>query len=225
MRLARIKIKGESFQHPFYQLELPTAIPEEEKAGLIVEIKAGNVEAGHRVVLSHVRLALSIAGRYLSLIDNKSRSDDLVSAAVEGLCHGVNKIKNEGLPHDNLTGYLTECIHRYVSEFLESTPVVVMSGRTKRHYKQKGIKSKIPITQELTEAIIEKQFDALPLSSIELDEILDKVVQSPTERSVIELRMEGRKDEEIGLLLGLSKSSVLLIRRELESRFVVLFGD
>lgn len=224
MRLARTRMGRNKFHHPFYKLDLPASIPEEEKAELISKISKGNLEAAHRAVLSHVRLALNIVGRYMVVIDNTSRSDDLVSAAVEGLCHGVNKIREEGLPHVNLTGYLTENIHRFVSEHLEHFPVVRVPARTKRRHKGKVLQ---PATCELTEAVIEKQFDkkSKMISKIELDEILEKVIQSPMEREIIELRMEGRRDDEVASLVGLSKTTVFLIRRELENRFVTLFGD
>lgn len=227
MKLSKIPVKGLSFNHPLFYVAVPSALKEEEKPALILKIRAGDADAANIVILSHVRLALSIVGRYMASAKNTSISDDLVSATLEGLCHGVNKIKTEGLPHNNLTGYLTETMHRFISEYLDRLPVVRIPGRTKRDRRSKGLKSKQPSSLILTETVIEKQFDKKinTTSQLELDEILDKIAQSPTERTIIQLRIEGHKDDWIADYVGLCKTSVFLIRRDLESRFVTLFGD
>lgn len=244
MKLSKISVKGLSFSHPLFHIAFPSALKEEEKPALILKIRAGNKDAADKVILSHVRLALTIAGRYLTkgrsriapltmgyqdrdFCTSYKESDDLVSASLEGLCHGVNKIKTEGLPHNNLTGYLTETMHRFISEYLDHLPVVRVPGRTKRDRRLKGTGIKQPESSQLTEKIIEIQFDKKinTTSQLELDEILDKIAQSPTERTIIQLRIEGHKDDWIADYVGLCKTSVFLIRRDLESRFVTLFGD
>lgn len=220
MRL-RGKIKHEGFSHPFYKLDVPPIVPQEEVVNLISEIRAGNKEAADRVVMCHIRLMLSIVGRYLTVHKD---SDSLTSAAVHGLCYAVNKIKEGSMDHDNLTGYLVEYIHRFLSEHLDRVSVVRVPRTTKQDH---GGKIRHPVIEELTEAVIEQHFDkkSKVISKIELDEILDKIVQSPLERQIIEMRTENYKDDEIAIYVGLSKTSVFLIRRELEHRFVSFFGD
>lgn len=224
MRLSGVKARGRAIQHPFYKLELPDAIAEEEKPELILEIRAGNVAAAHYVILSHVRMMLSIVGRYMACLDNQSKSDDLVSAAVEGLCHAVGKIKEDGLPHDNLTGYLVETMHTYISTAIERFPTVRVPGRSKRRH-QKFLPT--PVTSELTDAVIEQHFDRRINSSsqMEADEMVEKIVQSPRERAIIEYRIEGYKDAEIAKLIGLGTTTVFVIRNTLQERFITLFGE
>lgn len=222
MRLTRHKVGSRSFNHPFYTLELPDAIPEERKAGLISEIRGGSQQAAHLVVLSHLRLALNIVGRYLTVLGDASRSDDLVGAATEGLCYGVNKIKDEGLSHTNLTGYLTEIMHRFISEAIARAPVVHVPPGTKRPKDAKK-----PATQELTDTVIEAQFDRKinTASTIELKEIMDKIIHSDLERTIVDLRIAGYTDLDIANQTDMCNTSIYMIRRELGKRFDNLFGD
>lgn len=224
MRLSRTKSKGRAIQHPFYKLILPDAIPDDEKPGLISEIKGGSIGAGHRVILSHLRMTLSIVGRYMACLDNQSKSDELVSAAVEGLVSAVNNIRENGLPHDNLTGYLVENVHTYISTAIEKFPTVRIPGRTKRRHKGKFV---TPTTAELTDKVIDQHFDRKisQSSQIEADEMVEQIVQSPRERQVIELRIEGYKDAEIAKLIGLGTTTVFVIRTQLQERFISLFGE
>lgn len=227
MRLSKTRVPSEHFNHPFYRLHLPDTLPEERKFGLICEIKAGSVLAAHEAILTHLRLALNIVGRYMTLLDNKTRSDELVSAATEGLCHGVQKIKEGELKHENLTGFLTEYMHRFISECLEKTAMVCVPARTKRHKKQHGEELLQPVTRELTNKVIEKKFDKKikTTTDLELTEIIDKLVASELERSIIQLRIEGNSDLDVANQLGLSNTVVFMIRRDMQKRFVDFFGD
>jgi hypothetical protein len=213
-------------EHFFRGARLPSPVPEEEKEKLICKIRAGDREAAHLAILSHIYLSLNLVKNYKRSLGSRIRWDELLSAALEGLCHGVNKIKEEGLPHNNLTGYLIETMHRFISDHLEKFPMVRIPGRTKRYRRQIGKELRQPETRELTESIVESHFcdTRKKVSALEIEEILGKIIQSPTEKSIIDLRMLGYKDAEIAFQLGLSKTSIFLMRRELERRFVTIFG-
>jgi RNA polymerase sigma factor (sigma-70 family) len=54
----------------------------------------------------------------------------------------------------------------------------------------------------------------------ELAEILDACINTEREREVIQLRIEGLKDEEIGKQLGCSKQAVHEVRSRIRDRFL-----
>lgn len=217
----RPKGRGSEFHHQLFRLVSVEPVPEADKPALILAIHAGSIEAAHRAILSHVRLGLTLVGRYMALLGCMNKADDLASAAMEGLCAGISKIREDGLPHTNLTGYLTEYMHRYISDALDRFANVRVPARTVRDKKAKGEELNRPVVIELTDSIIEQQFDRMKrgMDRIELEELLEKIVQSDTERKIIDLRMEGFKDDYIGQTIGLSTTTVFLIRRELQNRF------
>lgn len=218
MWLSKIRGSARSYRHPFYKLDLQP-LTDDEKPLLILKIKDGDLEAAHKVVLGHLRLALGIVGRYMMVIENQTKSDDLVSAAVEGLCEGVNKIRHEGLPHTNLSGFLAEYIHRFISDYLDKFSTVRVPGRTRRRL---GTEFHAPATIELNSSLIDKNLEIRlhDLEEIEVRELIDKISENDLDRKIIALRMEGHKDDAIGLQLGVSKTTVYLIRRDIEKRLL-----
>jgi len=91
MSLKNIKMKGKSYQHHFTNLPQP----------LDDVVKAVEEGRWDDLIESHMRLGCMIAGRYVSIGAN---SDEMVSAAMLGICEAVNKIKKNGLEHKNITG-------------------------------------------------------------------------------------------------------------------------
>ena len=227
MKLSKTKVQSEHFIHPFFRMRLPDPLSDSEKEVLISRIRNGSVIAAQTAVMTHLVLALNIVGRYITALGSSSQSDELVSSAVDGLCCAVQKIAKREMNHNNLTGYVTEYMHRYISESIEHSPMVRVPARTKRDRRQKGLESSQPATRQLTEAVIEKQFDKKlkQTTDLELKEIVDRLVQSDLERSIIELRVEGRSDLEVANQLGMSNTTVYMIRRELQNRFLEEFGN
>jgi DNA-binding NarL/FixJ family response regulator len=151
--------------------------------------------------------------------------DILVSAALEGITDAVHHVSSgEGLTHDNLTGYVTDYIHRYVSRALEDQHTVRVPRTTMQDARAQGRTLICPSRVGFDDpALARRLAQHDELYDFEIKELVDKVVQSDMERKILELRQSGHSDAEIATELSLSKTSVFLIRKQVERRFLELF--
>lgn len=169
------------------------------------------------------RLALQIVGRYLAVLRSDSLADDLVGAALEGLVDAVHRVSTgEAMKdHDNLRGFVTSTIHRYVSEHLERHRAVHVPGRTVRHRRQHGQDSTGPGQIALDDPRVLRFRAEHPRElEVEIKDLLEAVIQSEDERTILRLRQEGLGDADIAEQMGLSKTTVFVIRQGLEKRFL-----
>lgn len=189
MTLKNIKMKGQSYNHHFTDLAQP----------LNNVVKAVEEGRWDDLIKSHMRLGCMIAGRYVRIGGN---SDEMVSAAMLGVCEAVNKIKKNGLEHENITGYIIHYIHRFCSEVLRKDTVVPMPrGKIAR-----------PVLSLLDTG--EKDFDI-----IEFEDTLEKIIETEQESKVITLRRLGYTDKVIAEKLDISQTSVTKIRHKLLKRY------
>lgn len=189
MSLKNMKIKGKSYQSPFTNLMEPLD-------DVVEAVKEGRWDD---LTKSHMRLGCTIAGRYVSVGAN---SDEMVSAAMLGICTAVDKIKKKGLKHDNVTGYIVHYIHQFCSEVLRKDTVVPMP---------RGKKVR-PVLSLLDTG--ENDFDI-----IEFEDTLEKIIKTEQEGEIITLRRLGFTDAAVAEKLDISQSRVIRIRHDLYKRF------
>lgn len=191
----------------------------------IKKVKAGDADECEKAIKAHVGLALSIVGRYAPQAPHKV--DDLVGASLLGVVKAVNWFsKPEKKEHDNLTGYIVVTVHRHIQDFLETDHIVRIPRSTLR----KELKD-IPeeerdayyetLRPEVIYAHAEWMFPARRNNKLLIiyNEIIREIIESETERYIIEKRGEGLRDWEIAKKLGLTKMRVGQIRHDLYERF------
>ena len=182
MSLRNTAVKSSSVSHYFGDLKQP--LTEEEK------LQSLKLRDWNLLIETHMRLAINIAGRYVSI---GADSDEMVSSAMVGLCEGIDRIKKNGLPHDNITGYLVHYIHQYCSDSY--------AKETKR-----------PTLQ---------LFDA-PVSDFkraDFDDTLEKIIKTDRDRNIINLRRQGFNDWEVAELIGVDQATATRNRHILLKRF------
>lgn len=220
MRLSNRRVEGIEYRHPLFQENLPP-LNEEQIPTLLVRLRAGEAGAFNEACSGHVRLAMQIVGRYLAVLGRNDKwADELVSAAMEGLVDAVEKVVAGQMEHDNLTGYIVAYIHRYISQVLERRPIVRVPRQTNFDRKAAGLEplrmQRVGLTDVPTEDI--GHLD------IEIKELLEKAVQNDQDRQVLELRQAGKTDTEIADELDLSRTTVFVIRKGIETRFMELYN-
>lgn len=197
---------------------------EDEIPALLACLRTGDANATERVILGHVRLAMQIVGRYLHRLKSDRLSDLLVSAALEGIIDAVHRVSAGSMEHDNLSGYVTDYIHRYVSRALEDVPTVRVPRTTQQSARYRGETVRRPSRVGFDDPdLLRRTAKHDDINDFEIKEIIDKIIQSDLERRILELRQEGQTDAEIATALSLSKTSVFLIRKQVERRFLELF--
>lgn len=174
---------------------LPDACNDQECLRLYPLIRGGHKPSIDRIILGHLKFAFSI----VSSVFNSGDSDSAISVAFEALVDGVVLIEDGALDHHtvpNITGYLAVTIKGKVTKFLNA---------------QRRTLKRFPHRLYLIEPDI-----------IEYEEILCKILEDRKEREIIELRLSGRKDPEIGKLMGLTKQRVAQIRQQIGQRLKLL---
>ncbi len=189
----RTKIQGKSYYHPFAVADLKQPLTDDEK---ILAIKEKN---WNLLIETHMRLGCSIAGRYVKLGGN---SDEMVSAAMLGVCEAVDRTKQNG--HENVTGYIIHYIHQYCSKALQQDCLIPVPRPSKK---------KITVCP-ITDVAI-----ASDNKINELNEILESITKTEDEKMVIFLRQQNYTDYEISEKLSISRPTVTRIRHTLWERF------
>lgn len=214
MLLRKIKSRSSSYDHWLRSQDLPERLARPESE-VLADLRRG--AARDEAVLGHIRLAMQIAGRYIAKLNRSDKADALVSAAILGLAEGVQKVISGSMKHDNLVGYLVEQMHFAISKELEDERMFGAAARTRRWRRQNGIQ-KPDIKQEtLTDEITTTNGET---EIFEINEAIRSLNLSDSEREIVDLRVQGFRDDYIGNVVGLSSHSVCMIRKDLQTRYL-----
>jgi len=199
---------------------------EDEIPSLVAKIRTQDKAACDYAVLGLTVLGLQIVGRYLAVMQSDRLADDLAGAALEGIVDAIHRVSTGEamIEHENLRGFVVETIHRFVSEELDRVTLVRVPGRSKRRFLAADENFVEPQQVSFGDpSIVRRHVTTAGVADVEIRELLDRVIENDQQREIIKLRQEGLTDTEIAETLGLSKTSVFVIRRDLETRFLELF--
>jgi DNA-binding NarL/FixJ family response regulator len=186
--------KRKGIDHWLGQLTLPEPCNDAECLRLYPLVRGKHKPSIDRIVLGHIKFSFAI----VTSVFTSGDSDSVMSVAFEALIDGVNRISTGALDHHtvpNITGYLAVTIKGKVTKFLNN----------------KRILTKVP-----------SRLFVLDHSPLEYKEILSKIIENSREEEVLELRLSGRKDPEIGRMIGLSKQRVTQIRQHIGQKLLAL---
>lgn len=194
----RTRVQGQGYSHPFATANLKGPLTTEEK---ILVVKTGQWEL---LIESHMRLACSIAGRYVRFGGN---SDEMVSAAMLGIVEAVDRFKKGEVDHDNVTGYIIHYIHQHCTRTLQQDCLIPIPRPSRKKI----------IICPITDAVI------APDEKIsELYEVIESITETEAEKMIVFLRQQGYSDYEIAERLNLVRSTVTRIRQRLLERYNVV---
>jgi len=197
LRGRNIKTKG-----PFRNHNFPKQIDSDELQIVLEKVRKGDSDAIETMILGHCRLALSIVNRYLSVF-NINDSEDLDSAAIQGIVIAVNLIVKGRLKHNNPTGYIVTYIHQYITEYIYHSSVVYFPRRSRQ----------IPIE------IFHDSIGVENTCTLEIWDSVLSITENDIEKQILKLRSQDYTDSEIGEKLGLSRLKVFRIRHNLLDRW------
>lgn len=181
---------------------------DEEKLELLKKVRAGDKVAIERMILSHVRLAISIVNRYVAVGGLYHLANDLDSAAMEGIVLAVNRVAEGGMAnHENVTGYIVRYIHNSIIRTAQHDSAIYVPRRQKDR-----------IVEPLRNSIPGKD-SQLNIQQLEFWDLIDSLTDDDLEKRILKLRSKGHTDAEIGELIGLNRLQVLRIRTDLFRRF------
>lgn len=245
MRLSNLRTPTRGYAHFLGKRNLPPKITEDKIKDLLPLIRSQWQPAIDEAICGHMRLAMEIVGRYLFALKSDRWVDDLVGAALLGLCQGVTWVSEGRLKDDGLSGYLVSTIHRFISDCIDHSPLVRIPQRTLDYHRQIGkSEAKMPKTVSIDgivdfdRAYNRGAFKRRALFGMEcepsvesdckitdLREIISKIAMSDTHRKILELREAGHKDAEISEQLSLSSTTIWLMRQEMQQRYLEITDE
>jgi len=182
----------------------PEALDDDLKLEIVTELKAGNADRKDQLILAHVRLALSIANRHIKRHNLSNLYDELNSAAVEGVIIAVDRILKGHLTHNDATPYIIKFIHHLINLCVSKQPIVP-SPRNRNNTKSHSFLD------------VHAHHDNSGIAGIK--ETLDCIIRTRRERRIVDLRIKGYTDVQIGAIMGMPHQTIQRLRKILRKRF------
>ena len=201
---------------------------------LVTKLRAtGDEDAKEKLILSHMRLALYIAGRYM--VNNRRRQDDLISAALYGLTVAVDKSKHV-LKDNNITPYIYVTVEHYVRDFVFKDSLVPIPRETYKKMQASGGIGQFTTYFEMTHLddtdeenwSYPELIDRLPsvsddVTNLELDEFKKKIHRDDdTLVYVLDRLIEGYTYREISDEIGVTHSRIQQLVKIMRNNY---FGE
>ncbi len=238
--LGRRKFLPEWFQ------DLPPRLEADILEQLVIKLRKGDKSTINPIIEGHMRLGVSIAGRYGYKYPTKI--DDLIGVMQLALTYST-RIAKYKLTNNVITPYLVSRIHSALLRFIEDDHIVKVPGRTVRYYFEKGDVrlETLPMQTKMCENSGEGNHEDImdngnnssfnndgyiyvpqifneELKIVDLNEVIDKVTRGYIEKRVIELRAKGYSYEDISPQVGCSVSKISIIVRTVEEKFNEIYG-
>lgn len=241
MNLRRRKVRSSSFKHALRTQNLPKALGDEELKTDVSMMLVGDDIARDRVIAGHMRLALSIVGRYVTVLGHTRYVEEMVDGALFAMLKKVDRLRHKGITRSdfNITAAFIDAMHSGISKELEKLKVIRVPPRTNRHRKKKGLEPiPEPVIVEydtaenrsvgesgestLKQGWWKRTVKSKPTHSVTNDKDLKNVICTDAiEQAVFDFRTHQPKplsDREIAERLGISPMSVCNARKRIGER-------
>lgn len=184
-------------------------------------LRAGDAGVAEQLINGHVRLAIYVASLYANMSPNTS--EDLVSESLCGLVTAVSEAVTK-LVDDNITPFIASKCHDQVYSFLVHNHTIrSMSRMQSWRRRRKSIESEVAKVLPIFGDDVPDRRAAISL--LDINELLEKSVESETEAKVVAMRRLGYKDPHIAKELRCSVAAVSICRARIRERFKQLESE
>lgn len=214
--------------------DLPLRIPQERLEQLVYRLRCKDKSVSEEIIRGHLRLGLSI----IQKVPNYDL-EDLVGEMELAVTTAVWMAGRGALKNNNITSYITSYVKYYINDYIKENRLVTAPSRTIRHWNSKFKEAKLfhrismvegePYKTDDSNQSIRLQSTSAAfhtptiendsLDEIDVRDVLEKITYSNSEKRIIELKEEGYNIEEIGQIIGYSKSMVHKLLHNIEDRF------
>ena len=169
---------------------------------LVKKLKQGDKDAADQLIIYHIPLAKHLANRFAK--KHYNTYFEFLSIAHEVLVSKIEKIRRNGaiLYNDAISPYLNKSISFAFTKFI--------SRERKNLDRQLRFNAQIRSRKLITYNH--------GLEHLLLEEIYSSSELSPEEKILIQLRIAGHTDQEIGEHFGVSKQRVFVVRKNLRQK-------
>lgn len=202
--------QGGGYRRMLSTMNYPVGMGEARKLETLELIRKGNTEAKNELIMCHVRLAISIVDRYILKFNCRHLDDELDDAAIEGVIVAIDRVQRGYLKHDNVTAYIVVVVHRYISDCLRKSSLI---PTPRGHVYRKSVQ------------IQEDNVCCDPKTSLETRDLINCTIKNEQERRVVDLKIKGFTDKEVGEIMDIPQITVFRIRQTLKTRYERLNRD
>jgi hypothetical protein len=196
-------------------------------------------EIEKELIIGHLRLGVAIVLDFPAVYYHLE-TDDLIGEMELAVTRAVRRAKRGALQDNNITGFIISYVKHYIREEL-IREIYNMPTRTVRHFKEHYRHCQMMAHTPIEEDYPELNFDhddyddlyrapnvlrrfAVPETKGDYDEVdvrdlKSKILRSPEEERLIELRESGYTVEDISEILETSKRSVFRMLTEIKDRY------
>jgi DNA-directed RNA polymerase specialized sigma subunit len=144
------------------------------------------------LIEQHLGIAKKITGYYIVKYSAYHLRDDLNSAAVEGVVTAVDRIERGLVEHDNYNGYICYYIHQFLGKEIRKNQFMVPPQRSTQ---PTCCSLELPIAIDDPAIEISDTMEALSVA----------INGDGLHRRIVDLRIKGFTDGEIGEILGVKR--------------------
>lgn len=201
-------------KHCLLEKEWPRPYTDAEYPSVIEAIHRGDVKIIECTTFSFIPLLGSIVHSY----GLPYAAEELMSAGLNGIVDALDRIRANGLGHDNLGGYVVEYIHQYIRREVEELSTIRVPGGTRRAQKHRN-KSIRPLLKG--HRLTDEGQTSDQSSIIELRDLIQSVCLTDTDKEIVKLRFAGYTDAEIAESLKINRATITLARQALRDRLTL----
>lgn len=197
---------------------------------LLTKVRQGDELSIKKMIELHSDYIRRIAYNFSKKLPNLK--DDMSSAANFGLVQAVRWLA-EGRGYDgNISGFIIKTVKRFIFEFLDDSYTIIVPGTSVRKLGKSRV---MTLSYNETRWTKNQYFDNVNWAEPyliqkkvqedfdeEIKEHLEGINLSLREKMVIDLRLQGFTDKEIGVKLYVSDVMIFKIRQELQHKFEFL---
>jgi DNA-directed RNA polymerase specialized sigma subunit len=182
---------------------LPEPVTVSEALKLVPGVKQKSPQAIEKAITGHMqpvfRYASTIARAY-----PRSKREDIILEAFLALTRAVNNFSN--VNHHQLTFYILSCVKFAIQELMIHDNLVYVPNESKQ---------RVTIEPLVMEPI------TMHTSMVEVNDLIEHVTNDPIEKQIVQLRMLGYNDVDIGYKLGVKADYIGEIRRNIGISFKI----
>lgn len=198
------------FNHPIKAFALTETVSNQRVLELYYLIRAGNQNARIEMMQAHLRLGLAKVAFFCSSERNATRREEMVSVMLESLWEGIDRLHMGAITHHgdtpNPTAYLMTKLFGNLRAFCFSDRLLPTDPETPYRNSVVGIRNDC------------KSRNIDPSQHLRCIEIETKACRDERDHQILDMRMSGMDDAEIGTALNLSKARVGQIRASMAER-------
>jgi hypothetical protein len=199
----------------------------ESNDALLPRVVAGDAAAIEEMILANMAMVTKKVTTYLEQFPQCNHlKDDLLSQGYLGLVAGVKSMVGQKITDPNKevnpTGKMSQYIHYYLGEVLDVESAVRVPMRTWQRKRDNGHTIDVPTKESsiTVEHVFQKEAAQDPRAVVDLLDEIYGCCENDTEKEIVRLRTEGRKDDEIATILELPKTTTYMMRRGIYQRFL-----